>query len=293
MGRKVFIVGCGAVGTSLGKALLHAGREIVGIFDTNAKQAGESALILGVQGFGGALPEIIKTADTVVVTVPDESIEKVASLAQAEGLYSENQVWIHCSGQLTASALDPISNSVLGTGTMHPAFVFPPHQCTPIPEGVFFAVGGNKSALEVILRHVALLKGKAVEISPDKRPAYHAAMVMASNYVATLMACSKSILSDCGVHSEDAEPLLLNLASSAISRAQNMGVGSSLSGPIRRGDVGAVEAHLKALDANKDVKKLYIAAGRGTVALAAAQPGYCPDTAETLLSLFDRESEGC
>jgi predicted short-subunit dehydrogenase-like oxidoreductase (DUF2520 family) len=288
MGRKVFIIGCGAVGTSLGFALRKAGRDVVGIYDIDSRQARKSSEIIGTRGFGGALPEMVKTADTVVVTTPDKNIEHVVALVQAEELYSENQIWIHCSGHLSADVFDSIRSHVKGVATMHPAYVFPPHQCTRIPEGVGFAIDGDDAGKAKVREHVALLKGHVVEIEPALRPRYHAAMVMASNYIVTQLSSARNILSTAGIGDMETDELLIRLAGSALDKARSLGIGHSLSGPVRRGDVGVVADHLKALVDLPIVRQLYIAAGKAAVELAASEPGYCQDTAQTLREMFEK-----
>lgn len=288
MGRKVFVIGCGAVGTSLANALRRAGRDIIGIYDIDARQAGIAAEIVGTQGFGGALPEIVKEADTVVVTTPDHVIEKVISLVEAEVLYSAKQVWIHCSGHLTAAVFSLIESRVKGVATMHPAFVFPPKQCTDIPEGVFFAIGGNDAGVAKAKEHAALLKGRAMEVDPGKRPAYHAAMVMASNYIVTQLSSARNILMAAGIKDTEIEPLLFSLADSALGKAKTLGIPHALSGPVRRGDVGVVKDHLDALKDEPTALALYLAGGKAAVELASSEHGYCRDTAQTLNELFDK-----
>ena len=288
MGKKVFIIGSGAVGTSLAAALHKAGRDIIGIYDIDSRQARNAAEIVGTRAFGGALPEIVKTADTVVVTTPDSIIEKIVTLVQAEELYSDNQIWIHCSGHLTAEVFAPIRSKVKGVATMHPAFVFPPHECTSIPAGVGFAIDGDAKGIKKAREHVALLKGNAIEVPPDKRALYHAAMVMASNYVVAQLSSARDILLSLGMEEQEIEQLVLTLTQSAIERAHALGIGHSLSGPVRRGDVSVVGDHISALKDLPIDRQMYIAAGKATVELAATQPGYCPDTAQTLRELFEK-----
>ncbi len=287
MGRKVFVVGSGAVGTSLGKAVKDAGREIIGIYDIDARAARSASEIIGVQGYGGALPDIIKEADTVLVTVPDHVIGQVISLAVAEEIFSSRQIWIHCSGHLTIDVFKPLTGKIKGVATMHPAFVFPPKTCTHIPPNIFFAVGGDTEGLKKASEHVNLLKGTFVNIDADKRPLYHAAMVMSSNYMATLLSASRDLLLKAGVDSDQIEPLLFSLSGSALARAKGQGISHSLSGPVRRGDVTVVKDHLDALSSYEQFLKIYVAMGEATVALAQEQDGYAKDTALTLLDLFN------
>ena len=288
MGRKMFIIGSGAVGTSLAAALHKAGREIIGIYDIDSRRARTAAEIVGTRAFGGALPEVLKDADTVVVTTPDSVIEKVVSLVQAEELYSENQVWIHCSGHLTTDVFSPIQSRVKGVAAMHPAFVFPPNECTKIPEGVGFGIGGDAAGIQRAREYVALLKGNPLEVPAGSRPLYHAAMVMASNYVVTQLSSARDILLTLGMQDVDIDGLLLTLTQSAVDKARALGIGHSLSGPVRRGDVGVVRDHIAALRDLPVDRQMYIAAGRAAVELSASQPGYCQDTAQTLRELFDK-----
>jgi predicted short-subunit dehydrogenase-like oxidoreductase (DUF2520 family) len=288
MTDKIFIIGCGAVGTSLGKALKDAGNNVIGIYDTDPLNARNAATIIGTEAFGGALPSRIRDADMVLLTVTDSAIESVAEQAKGEELYSATQVWVHCSGRLTSAALEPLCPFVAGTGSMHPAWAFPPKTLTPIPPGVYFAVEGQRAGTEVMAQRIQELHGNAVFVPPEARTAYHAAMVMASNYMVVLLASAHGLLKGIGVDPEQIDPMLLSLSESAIFRARRLGIGASLSGPIRRGDMGVVEDHVRALADSPYEKALYIAAGKAAVKLAATQPGYCPDTAVTLSELLDR-----
>ena len=162
MTDKIFIIGCGAVGTSLGKALKDAGNNVIGIYDTDPLNARNAATIIGTEAFGGALPSRIRDADMVLLTVTDSAIESVAEQAKGEELYSATQVWVHCSGRLTSAALEPLCPFVAGTGSMHPAWAFPPKTLTHIPPGVYFDVEGQRAGTVVMAQRDQGLHGNAV-----------------------------------------------------------------------------------------------------------------------------------
>jgi predicted short-subunit dehydrogenase-like oxidoreductase (DUF2520 family) len=290
MKNSIFIIGSGAVGTSLGKALSLAGVEIIGIHDLNSKTVKEAASQIGTKGYTGSLPEILRDAQTVFVTVPDGIINNVAQLVNAEELYSPSQVWIHCSGHLSHKALDSLKDKVKGLASMHPAFTFPPNVCSEIVPGTYFSIDGTTEGISQAEEFVSLLKGKQINIKPADRSTYHAAMVMASNYLVTLLSSSKELLKSINLPEEQVDPLLFSLASSALARVESLGISSSLCGPVRRGDVGVVKDHLESLKTNKLILDLYIFAGRATLKIAASQPRYCQDTAQTLMELFDSYS---
>jgi predicted short-subunit dehydrogenase-like oxidoreductase (DUF2520 family) len=111
-------------------------------------------------------------------------------------------------------------------------------------------------------------------------------MVMSSNYIVALLAQAREILETTGLDFKEIERLLFSLADSAMDRAKKLGLEHSLSGPIRRGDVGTVKDHMNAIKDIPMAKELYISAGLATVELASKQPGFCKDTALTLKELL-------
>jgi predicted short-subunit dehydrogenase-like oxidoreductase (DUF2520 family) len=286
MNQEVFILGCGAVGTSLGSALQRAGVTICGVYDVDGRIAAGVAERLGVPGYGGALPEGIRSAGRVLLTVPDDVIATVAEKTLAEELCASSQVWVHCSGHLSHSALQGLAGKIRGTASMHPVFVFPPRVCTALPENVHFAVDGSDEGLSVVNEWIRRLKGRVITVSEENRSLYHAAMVMGSNYLVALLASAAEVLARAGLSDEVAESLLLELSGSALSRARRLGLGHSLSGPVRRGDVGVVQDHLRSMAAFPKLRELYVQMGRATIRLAERQDGYCPDTAETLREIL-------
>lgn len=288
MSDAIFIIGCGAVGNSLGFALIKAGIFVSGVYDLNPKKVKHASQLLGVRGGFGDFPACLKEAETIIVTVPDSAIQSVAKQVVAQQAHHKKQVWLHCSGQLTENALLPLKSRVAGVGSMHPAFVFPPGEVTPVPTGVFFAVGGERAAVERATWMVQHLNGTALEVASDARTLYHAALVTASNYVATLLSTAKDILDQIQIPADQIEPLIIAMAQSAITRAGDVGIENALSGPIRRGDAGTVGQHLKALDVLPEVKKMYIAVGEATLNNCIFRPDYSKEDAKEILTLLTK-----
>ncbi len=267
MNDRVFIIGCGAVGASLAGAISQTGLRISGVFDLREDRSTELALQIGGSAHFGALPEITAHARIVIVAVPDGSIGDVAARAAADGICSRDQVWLHCSGQFGADALAPLDDLVAGTGTLHPALVFPPGAVREIPFGTHFAVDGNNRAVAAAQELAELLRGSSVVVPAGARPGYHAATVIASNYVVTLMAEARKILEAQGMDADVAQSLLTNLTSSAVEAASARGIEASLSGPVRRGDTDTVERHIDALSSLPKTGELYRFLGARTIDL--------------------------
>jgi predicted short-subunit dehydrogenase-like oxidoreductase (DUF2520 family) len=290
MSEGIFIIGGGAVGTALGRGLVSAGREVAGVFCRTEERAARAATSIGTTPHSGELPHAIRDAQVIVVAVIDPAIGEVVEQALAADLVAENQVWLHCSGALTGRVLDPLSGRCRGRGSLHPALAFPAGRQTEIPPGTWFAVAGDAAAIAVAEGLVGALSGRAVRVPDGSRATYHAALVMASNYLVALLAEARLTLSSAGVDPDEIEPLLLALASSAINGAKDAGVEASLTGPIRRGDAEAVERHLSALADRPEAARLYRELGRTTLDLARRLDGF-PQDALTALQATLAESE--
>jgi predicted short-subunit dehydrogenase-like oxidoreductase (DUF2520 family) len=262
MSGSIFIIGGGAVGTALGQGLALAGHQIAGVFSRTEKRARESARTIGAPAFHGELPAAIGEAEVILAAVPDPAVAGVAAAALRAGLTNDRQVWLHCAGALTTAALAELRETVRGVGSFHPALAFPNKHTTAIPGGARFAVAGDRSAIAVAEELARALEGEAVHVPDEARAAYHAALVIASNYQVALLAEARAILERSGIEAAQIEPLLAALGSSAITAAGSVGIDESLTGPIRRGDHQAVERHLLALADQPQSAAIYRALGR-------------------------------
>jgi len=264
----VFIIGGGAVGRSLGAALKAAGEPLAGVHCRSRESAAIAAEATGAEPSFGELPEHLDSAECVLVAVPDTALGEVTDRALAAGRCRAHQVWLHTAGALGAEALEGIAPDVRAVGAFHPPLAFPPGRLTTVPPGVRFAVDGSAAALDRAARLAATLDGHAVRIPTAARPAYHAATVIASNYLVTLLADSGAVLEKLGLPASDAAQLLTTLSRSALRAVADLGTGPALSGPIRRGDAVAVAEHLAALAGQPEVRDLYRELGRATRRLA-------------------------
>lgn len=268
MGRSVFIIGAGAAGGSLAVALGALGDGLRGVADLDSARADAVGRAASCPAFGEELPAAAREADVVIVAIPHSEIRGLASRAAASGSYGSHQVWLHLAGQSGAEALSPLAGRVRGLGAFHPALAFAPGHVTPIPCAARFAVNGDPEALLVARGLAASLGGAVVEVATSSRAAYHAACVLASNYLVALLAEARALLVAEGMPEADAEPLLAALAASSVRRAEASGVDAALTGPIRRGDAEAVASHLAALANAPEAHALYRTLGAAAIRLA-------------------------
>lgn len=192
----------------------------------------------------------ITVADLVLVAVPDRAITDVVQSVPV------GPVIAHASGALGLDVLDPHEHRA----SLHPLMTIPNrrigshrllNQCP-------FAVEGH-GLVEELAR---ALGGRVFRIDPHHRPLYHAAAVVASNHIVTLLAQCERLCELMGLDPE----LFAPLTAAAIEDVNEIGPRLGLTGPAVRADWSTIAGHLAALPPEE--RDLYTA-----LAVAAARLG--------------------
>jgi predicted short-subunit dehydrogenase-like oxidoreductase (DUF2520 family) len=273
--RSVLVIGCGAVGVSLGRAIAgSAGHRVVSVHDASADRESAAAEALGARALRDLSADAAAAPEIVLVAVPGAGIGDVAVAAARASCSRDHQIWLHCDGLEPVAALAALEGLVRGYGTLHPACAFPPGAVTPLRAGCGFAISGDTFAVAAAEDLARDLGGFAVRVADAARDAYHAAAVMASNCVVALLAAARGVLADSGLDPAGAEHLLVSLASSAVDASGARGLEAALSGPVRRGDARTVRRHVTALAGSPEALEIYRTLGRAALALARSSPGY-------------------
>jgi predicted short-subunit dehydrogenase-like oxidoreductase (DUF2520 family) len=164
-------------------------------------------------------------AELVLLCVPDGAIRDVAA-ATAPG------PWItHVSGATSLTALEP---HVRRFG-VHPLQTFTRARGPEQLDGAWAAVTAEREDARAHGFWLAELLGlRPFEIRDESRVLYHAAAVIASNYLVTLYRSASRLCETAGAPPEALVPLM----------RRTIDNGFELTGPIARGDWATVEAHL-------------------------------------------------
>jgi predicted short-subunit dehydrogenase-like oxidoreductase (DUF2520 family) len=131
---------------------------------------------------------------------------------------------------------------------------------------------------------VVEMGGDPVIIADSARALYHAALANGANHLVTLVALTLETLAGIGV--ADPAALIRPLLGAALENALAVGE-DALTGPVARGDVETVEAHLSALGAaSPQARSAYVALARLTVDRALAGGRLEASVAESLLRVL-------
>lgn len=281
---RVGVVGVGRVGSVLGAALRAAGHDVVavsGVSETSHQRA--TTMLPGVPVLD--VPDVVAAADVVLLTVPDDAIGPLVSGLAAANAWDGGRLAIHASGFRGLDVLQPVVDAGGDAVVLHPVMTFngEPTDVDRIV-GTPIAVTASTGA-DLVADALALdLGGEPFRLADEDRATYHAALSHAANHVTTVVAQSAQLLRGIGI--DDPERLLRPLLEAALENTLQRG-DRALTGPVVRGDVGTVAAHLDALaDEPGDILRAYRTLAAATTERAAARRAMPAETVQPMLDLL-------
>ncbi len=242
--RTLALVGPGRAGMSLAGAALTADMTVVAVAGRDSTNLETAARTLGARI--SSVAEVGRGADLVLLAVPDAAIGAL-SAAVAPGLEAGALV-LHCSGARTLDVFDALVGlrSDVAVGSLHPLQILSGSQPERL-RGAFAAVEGPES-VAALARKLGL---RPIRVAPEHRASYHAAATIASNHLVALLGHVARVADEAGVPFD----VFLPLIHTTIAAVAERGAAPALTGPVARGDVETVAAHLDALPV--DERALY------------------------------------
>lgn len=271
--RTFAIIGCGKVGVTLAWHLAHMGYVPAGFASRRSASAHAAAEKAGGGNVCRDPWEASAQADVVFITTPDATIASVAEDLAARGGIKPGAVVLHCSGALSSIILAAARNGGAHAGSLHPlqSFAAPTFPDNPF-RGIIMAGEGDDTALALAREIASGLEAVFLPIETENKTLYHAAAVVASNYLVTLLAVSTQLLEGSGIAPEATLKVLLPLVRGTLSNIEKRGVADALTGPIARGDKGTVESHCRKIgETLPDLLPFYQLLGAYTLPLARAR----------------------
>jgi predicted short-subunit dehydrogenase-like oxidoreductase (DUF2520 family) len=286
----VGIVGTGRVGAVLGAALARAGHEAVAAYGvSDASRARAEALLPGVPLVPPA--EVLRRADLVLLTVPDDPLPALVEGLVATGAVRPGQLIAHTSGRFGIAVLEPATRAGALALALHPAMTFTGTAADlDRLAGATFGVTAPEPLWPVAEALVVEMGSEPVRIAEDDRALYHAALAHGANHLVTLVAESMDLLRAAGV--EDPAATLAPLLSAALDNTLREG-DRALTGPVARGDAGTVAVHVDEIArVAPESVSTYVALARRTAGRALASGRLRVTDAEPLLDSLAVRPDG-
>ncbi len=288
MKPDIAIVGCGKVGTSLAFFLSKTGYRISALFSKTRASAEKTAGLVNGPDPADSSWAAARAADIILITTPDDVIAEACQIIADHNGFRKNTTVLHCSGALPSTILAAAKATGALTGSMHPLQSFAAARTDINPfDGINMAVEGDGQALAMATQLAENLGAQAHTIKTEGKTLYHAAAVAASNYLVTILELALQMLEAAGIEASDGFTILKPLIEGTLSNVEKIGIPEALTGPIARGDVDTVAAHIEHIVAQvPELKSLYCSLGVDTVGIARAKGSIDDAQVEDFLKLL-------
>ena len=282
---RVGVIGAGRVGAVLAARLRAAGHPVTSVAgESDASRDRAAALLPGVPLEKPSA--VARGCDLLLLTVPDDMLPNVVRVLADSGAIREGQYVVHTSGRHGLAVLAPATAVGARVIALHPAMTF---TGTALDldrlDGCVFGLTCGAAERPVAEQLVAELGGTPTWVPEEMRTLYHAGLAHGANHLVTLVSEAMDLLAAAG--STDPAAILRPLLQAALDNALASG-DAALTGPIVRGDVQTVAAHLDDLVANApDTLPTYVALARATLDRAVTDGRVLPIRARRILQLLD------
>jgi predicted short-subunit dehydrogenase-like oxidoreductase (DUF2520 family) len=242
---RVGVIGAGRVGAVLAAALRSAGHEIGSVAgESDASRRRIADLLPGVPV--DKPTAVARHSDLLLLTVPDDMLANVVAMLSASGAIRPGQLVVHTSGRHGLAVLEAARRVGARPIALHPAMTFTGTAVDlPRLEGCVYGVTADEPERAVAERLVADLGGRPMWVPEERRALYHAALAHGANHLVTLVTQARELLAAAAGDDATYDPAdtLRPLLTAALDNALREG-DAALTGPMVRGDVNTVGAHL-------------------------------------------------
>jgi predicted short-subunit dehydrogenase-like oxidoreductase (DUF2520 family) len=264
------VVGAGRAGRTMGRLLAGTGLFQLGDVIAQSMKSAEDAVQFMQGGTARALDGPNIAGDAVLIAVPDDRIATIAALLAAQQREWHGTVVFHLSGAQSSELLTPLTELGACCASVHPLASFAdPAVVIARFAGTYCAVEGDARAKAAIVPALHAMGAHVFEIDTADKLVYHAAAVIASNYLVALIDVAVRTAGLAGLSANTAYPMLEPLARMSLDNALKLGARDALTGPIARNDMDLVlREHAALADRDASIAALYRALALHTARLA-------------------------
>src|ERR1700758_4165733 len=291
---KVGIISAGRVGTALGVALERVDHVVVACSAVSraSRQRAERRL---PDTPVSPVPDVAGNAELLLLAVPDTELAALVSGLAATSAVRPGTIVVHTSGVNGIGVLAPLSRQDCIPLAIHPTMTFTgsDEDISRLPDTCFGITAADEGGYAIAQLLVLEIGGEPFRVREDARTLYHAALAHARNHIVTVVAdalealraalwgqelLGQQLVDDApgGIAERVIGPLTRVAVENTLQRGQ-----AALTGPVARGDAGAVAAHLQALS---EVEPRLAAAYRAN-SIRTAERAHAP--AEVFAALSD------
>jgi len=292
------VIGAGRVGTTVSYTLAEKklpNIKLKAISSRSMESLNRAKKILGSKAadviFTIENSKAVSLANCILICTPDDVISSVCSdIFKDKSKDFKNYYAVHFSGSKSLEVLNSARAAGAEIASIHPlkSFASIRGAIKSLPGTIFGITYSSTESKKMAEFLVKSLGGEIIEVENNKKPLYHAAACVASNYLVTLINYAVLIHKKIGIKPEDSLKGLMGLVEGTISNIKKMGTEKSLTGPIARGDAGTIKEHVKSFNKffSKEDSALYRMMGIETSKIAHQNKWIKESTVEELKEIL-------
>jgi predicted short-subunit dehydrogenase-like oxidoreductase (DUF2520 family) len=279
--EQVFVVGPGRVGKCL--ALVH-------------QRAGAQVFVLGRQqglwmdwARAHAMKPLLQCSEAprenvlVLLAVPDRELSAAVKQCQ-EHLSGARNALVHMSGVYGLELFDSVGEGQTQSAAIHPLMAFggdPEVDATALATSMA-SVATRAREQDILVEVLACwgVRGLPLAASVDRRR-YHLGLSLLSNHVTALCGWAHELLEP--ALGSESQAVIQDMVQRAVDSVSQQGAAAALTGPVVRGDVATIQAHLVSLSPAEAVR--YRGALLAVIDLALASGRLSLEAAEEIRAL--------
>lgn len=242
---RIGVIGVGRLGGPLAAAWQRAGHMVTRVSAVSDVSRLRAEALLP----GAAIVDVFDVSegvDLVLLAVPDDVLPTLARGLAEVGAVRPGQFWCHAAGIYGVDVLVPLAEKGAVPLAIHPVMTF---TGTSLDLGRLvgcpFGVTSDPSMRSVAEALVVEAGGEPVWVPEESRNRYHAALAFGSGSISSITVQAVEILRAAGI--EEPQRLIAPLLHTTVDNALQLG-DQAITGPVARGDIGAIQKHLATLD---------------------------------------------
>lgn len=241
---KISIIGSGNLATQLGLALYKEGYLISQVYSRNKKNAETLSKKLRAKAIVD-LKKLSADSSIYIIAVKDDAIESVA-----KQLKLKDQIVVHTSGSVSMDVLKKTSKNY---GVFYPLQTFSKEKQTSF-KTIPICIEANNSNTSTALQYFAKsISSNVQKVNSEQRKKIHLAAVFACNVSNHMDTIAERLLAKDKLSLDLLKPLIEETA----NKIKENKPSKIQTGPAVRNDKKTMDAHLKLLKKEKDLKKMY------------------------------------
>ncbi len=281
---RIGIIGAGKVGPALAAVLEKKGFVIAAVADKELSSLKNAQkYIAGDTLYSRDNMDVVTASDVIAITTQDRIIREVVEEICEKADRLDGKLIFHTSGADSSAVLTPLNQKNAMVGSLHPLQTFPDIESAigVLPDTCIF-IEGDEKAIPLLRKLGETIGAKVYAINGEHKVLYHLSAVFVCNLLSALMYAGKGLMDKINI---DFDPFL-PIIEATIKNIERKGPLAALTGPVVRGDVKTVKAHLASIGDMELHTKVYKALSEVAVKMSEERNAIDEETAGMLRKIL-------